>query len=117
VTAVEACVCGHRHGLHTGAGATRTGRGTVLADGACIGPIGADGLGKGGCACDGFRAAEPRIGRPPRAGEAATVVVHLRLTPAEAAAVDAALPRGTTRGEFARKYMLLAARRAGKVRR
>jgi len=56
--ALELCACGHRRGLHTGAGATRTSRGTVLDDGACVGPIGVDGNGEG-CSCAGFRRAAP----------------------------------------------------------
>lgn len=50
--------CGHRRGLHTGSGASRTSRGTVHDDGACVGTIGIEGRGRP-CSCTGFRRAAP----------------------------------------------------------
>jgi hypothetical protein len=48
----------------------------------------------------------PRTGRPPRNGEAATVVIAVRLTPSEAAAIDAKLKPGEKPGEWLRRVGL-----------
>lgn len=51
----------------------------------------------------------PRIGRPPRSSEAATVQVTFRLTPAEAAACEAKLRAGESIRTWARRVALKAA--------
>jgi hypothetical protein len=46
------------------------------------------------------------MSRPPRSGEAATIIIAVRLTPSEAAAIGAKLKPGEKPGEWLRRVGL-----------
>jgi hypothetical protein len=50
--------------------------------------------------------AKARTGRPPRSTEAATIIIAVRLTPSEAAAIGAKLKPGEKPGEWLRRVGL-----------